>query len=165
MKRESIILIGMAGAGKSTVGAVLAKKLGYTFTDLDINIKEKNLRSLQEIIDTQGEEILLQLEKDYMYHIELDHSVVSPGGSIIYHPDLMSYLKQRAVLVYLDTEFETIEKRIKNGEDRGIIGLNSHTIKEIFEERRPLYNKYADIVVQTTGKNPNELAEEIINSL
>jgi len=165
VKRQAIILIGMAGAGKSTVGAALAKKLGYTFTDLDINIKEKNSRSLQEIIDTQGEGVLLQLEKDHMYQIKLNHRVVSPGGSIIYHPDLMSYLKQRAILVYLDTEFETIEKRIFNAKDRGIIGLNSHTLKEIFEERKPLYKKYADIAVQTTGKNPNELAEEIINLL
>jgi len=142
----------------------LAKKLGYTFTDLDINIKEQTRRSLQEIIDTQGEGVLLQLEKDHMQQIQLNHSVVSPGGSIIYHPDLMSYLKKQATIVYLDTEFETIEKRINNAKDRGIIGLNSHTLKEIFEERRPLYNKYADIVVQTTGKNPNELAQEIFNA-
>ena len=131
----------MAGAGKSTVGGALAKKLGYAFTDLDIYIREKGYLSIQDIIDTQGEAALLKLEKDQMHQIDLHRRVVSPGGSIIYHPDLMLYLKDKAALVYLDEEFSTIEKRIRNAATRGIVGLKNRSLKEIYDERRPLYQK------------------------
>lgn len=165
MKNECIVLIGMAGAGKSTVGTALAKKLGLAFTDLDLYIREKGYRSIQKIIDTQGETALLQIEKDQMYQIDLYRRVVSPGGSIIYHSDLMCYLKEKAVLVYLDEEFSTIEKRIKNPSARGIIGIKTRTLQEIYDERRPLYDQYADVVVKPIGKNINVLVLEIIQTI
>ncbi len=155
----------MAGAGKSTVGVVLAKKLGYAFTDLDLDIRKNDLRSIQEIIDTRGEVALLQLEKDQMYQIDLHRRVVSPGGSIIYHQDLMSYLKERATLIYLDEEYATIEKRIKNAAVRGIVGLKSHSLKEIYEERRPLYEHYADMIVKSGGRDLKRLVREIMQAI
>jgi shikimate kinase len=165
VKSQCLVLIGMAGAGKSTVGAALAKKLGYAFTDLDLCLRNNDFRSIQEIIDTQGEGALLKLEKDQMYQIDLNQRVVSPGGSIIYHTDLMDYLKERATLVYLDEEFPTIEKRITNAADRGIVGLKSHSLKEIYEERRPLYIQYADLIVKSNGKSFNGLVAEIMQAI
>jgi shikimate kinase len=152
----------MAGAGKSTVGAALANKLGYAFTDLDIYISEKGYHSIQDIIDNQGEAALMKLEKEQMYQIDLLRRVISPGGSIIYHPDLMQYLKDRAILVYLDEEFSIIEKRISNAAVRGIVGLKNRSLREIYEERRPLYNRFADIVVKSCGKNLDEIVKVIM---
>jgi shikimate kinase len=155
----------MPGAGKSTVGDALARKLGYAFTDLDIDIREKGYRSIQNIIDTKGEDALLQLEKDRMYQIDLHQRVVSPGGSIIYHPDLMLYLKEKTILVYLDEEFSTIEKRIRNASTRGIVGLKNRSLKEIYDERRPLYQKYADVVVKSAGKKLYGVVTEIVQTI
>jgi shikimate kinase len=161
VKKESIVLIGMPGSGKSIVGKALGKKLGYAFTDLDIYLYEKGYLSIQNIIDTQGESALLQIEKSQMYQIDLYRRVVSPGGSIIYHPDLMLYLKEKALLVYLDEDFYTIEKRIRNLATRGIIGLKTRSLKEIYEERSPLYQKYADVIIKPAGKSLDGLLEEI----
>jgi shikimate kinase len=161
MKKESIVLIGMAGAGKSTVGAALAGVLGFEFTDLDDYIRGKEGRSIQAIIDTRGEEYLLALEERYIYEIDLKRRVVAPGGSVIYSPTLMSYLKQQAVLVYLDESFENLEKRLKNASTRGIVGLKNKTLREIFDERKPLYSGYADISLTTAGKSQDQVVNEI----
>jgi shikimate kinase len=122
MKSESIVLIGMAGVGKSTVGVPLANALGFNFIDVDDYILENDGKTAQEIIDDKGEEALLQLEKRRMYEIDLTHRVVAPGGSIIYHYDLMNYLKQRSTLVHLDDSFNDIEERLTSLPARGIVG-------------------------------------------
>jgi shikimate kinase len=161
MKTESIVLIGMAGAGKSTVGAALAGVIGFDFIDLDDYIRLKEGCSIQAIIDTRGEDRLLALEERYMFEIDLKRRVIAPGGSVIYCPSLMSYLKQQAVLVYLDESFENLETRLKNALSRGIVGLKSKSLREIFEERSPLYCAYADIRVVTTGKSQDQVVNEI----
>ena len=163
MKKESIVLIGMAGVGKSTIGAALARALGFSFTDLDEYIREKDGKTVQEIIDTRGEEVLLQLEKKRMYEIDMQCRVVAPGGSIIYHPDLMEYLKQCSVLVYLDDSFEDAEGRLENASTRGIVGLKSKSLREIYNERRPLYARYGDITVDTEGKSQEQVIREILD--
>jgi len=162
MKRESIVLIGMAGVGKSTIGMALARALGFNFIDVDRYISEKEGRTIQEIIDERGDEALLQIEKKRMYEIELSRVVVAPGGSIIYHPDLMEYLKQKAILVYLEDSFENIAGKLAGGLDRGIVGLKRKPLKQIYEERKPLYMKYADITVNCEGKSQDEIVSEIL---
>ncbi len=163
MKSESMVLIGMAGVGKSTIGALLSEALGFDFIDLDDYILEKEGRTVQEIIDDEGEEALLQLEKRRMYEIDLTHKVVAPGGSIIYHSDLMEYLRQCSTLVYLDDSFENIEERLTSVLDRGIVGLRKKSLRQLYDERRPLYSRYADITLNCQGKSQDQLAKEILH--
>ena len=162
MKSESIVLIGMAGVGKSTTGMSLAKALGFSFIDVDEYILQKDGKTIQEIIDEEGEEALLQLEKRRMYEIDLRRKVLAPGGSIIYHPDLMEYLKQNSILVYLDDSFENIEAKLVGGLDRGIVGLKSKSLRQIYEERKSLYAKYAEITINCQGKSQAQQVKEIL---
>ena len=163
MKNDSIVLIGMAGVGKSAVGASLSKALGFNFIDLDNYILEKDGKTVQETIDDEGEEALLQLEKRRMYEIDLTHRVVSPGGSIIYHSDLMEYLRQHSTLVYLDDSFENIEERLTSVSARGVVGLKNKSLGQIYDERRPLYFKYADITLNCQDKSVDQLVREILH--
>jgi len=163
MNSESIVLIGMAGAGKSTIGRSLAETLGFEFTDLDDYIEEKAGKTIQEIIDDEDESALLQLEKQRMYKIDLTRRIVAPGGSIIYNPDLMKYLRQHSTLVYLDDSFENIERRLTDAAIRGIVGLKSKSLRQIYDERSPLYSRYADITVDCRGKSWDQIAREILN--
>ena len=162
MKTDSIILIGMAGVGKSTIGISLSKALGFSFVDLDDYILEKDGKTIQEIIDDEGEEALLQLEKRRMYEIDLTHRVVAPGGSIIYHSDLMEYLKQHSTLVYLEDSFENIEERLTSVSARGIVGLKNKSLRQIYDERRPLYSRYTDITINCQAKSHDEVVREIL---
>jgi shikimate kinase len=162
MKSESIVLIGMAGVGKSTVGVPLSKALAFNFIDVDDYILEKDGRTAQEIIDDEGEEALLQLEKRRMYEIDLTHRVIAPGGSIIYHPDLMEYLKQRSTLVHLDDSFDDIEERLTSLSARGIVGLKNQSLRQIYDERKPLYSRYADITIKCHAKSQDKLVREIL---
>jgi len=165
MKSESIVLIGMAGVGKSTVGLSLSKALGFDFIDLDDYILQKDGKTVQEIIDDEGEEALLQLEKRRMYEIDLTRRVVAPGGSIIYHSDLMEYLGQYSTIIYLDDSFENIKERLTSVITRGIVGLRDKSLRQIYDERRPLYSRYADITVNCQGKSHDQLAREILRRL
>jgi shikimate kinase len=163
MKNESIILVGMAGVGKSTIGGALSEALGFSFIDVDDYILEKDGKTIQELIDDEGEQAFLQLEKRRMNEIDLTGKVVAPGGSIIYHPDLMEYLKQHSTLVYLDDSFENIENRLTSVLARGIVGLRNKSLRQIYDERRPLYSKYADITVKCQGKSQDQLVREILH--
>jgi shikimate kinase len=162
MKSEGIVLIGMAGVGKSTIGMALAANLGFDFIDVDDYILQKDGKRIQEIIDSEGEEALLRVEKRRMLEIPLPEMVLAPGGSIIYHPDLMDYLKENAVLTYLDDSFANIEAKLEGGLDRGIVGLRYKTLRQIYEERRPLYFKYADITIDCRGREQGEIIAEIL---
>jgi shikimate kinase len=162
MGKEGIVIIGMAGVGKSTVGTVLAQALGYDFLDVDDYIFQKEGKRIQEIIDSAGEEAFLQLEKRYMFEIPLRRMVVAPGGSIIYHPDLMDYLGENSILIYLDDSFANIEAKLVGGLDRGIVGLHYRALRQIYEERRPLYFKYADITIDCRGKGQDDIVSEIL---
>jgi len=162
MRKAGIVIIGMAGVGKSTIGMVLAQALGYDFLDVDDYIFQKEGKRIQELIDSAGEEEFLQLEKRHMFEIPLSRMVVAPGGSIIYHSDLMEYLKENVVLVYLDDSFANIEAKLVGGLDRGIVGLRYKTLRQIYEERRPLYFKYTDITIDCRGKEQDDIASEIL---
>jgi shikimate kinase len=161
MKSESIVLIGMAGVGKSTIGSSLAKALRFDFIDVDDCISRKEGKTLQEIIDAEGEQAFLEIEKRRMHEIDLTRRVVAPGGSIIYHSDLMEYLKQHSTLVYLDDSFENIEEKLTDALIRGIVGLKSKSLRQIYDGRRPLYLKYADITLNCQGKSQDQIVEEI----
>ena len=163
MKTESVVLTGMAGVGKSTIGTSLARELGFSFIDVDDYILEKDGKGIQELIDEIGEQAFLELEKKRMYEIELSRKIVAPGGSIIYHPDLMEYLKQNTTIVYLYDSFENIEARLTNVAMRGIVGLQNKTLREVYDEREPLYARYADITVNCQDKTQEQVVEEILH--
>jgi len=152
----------MAGAGKSTLGKDLAGALGFGFVDLDDCIREQEAQSIQSIIDTRGEEALLHLEESIMSRIDLKGRVIAPGGSIIYNSKLMEYLKQNCFIVFLDEDFPTLVARLGNAASRGIVGLKKKTLKEIYDERRPLYLKYADFTISTREKSRQEIVSEIV---
>lgn len=161
MKNETIIIIGMAGVGKSTVGKLLAEALNFHFTDLDLLINKNTNKSPQQIIDDEGEDALLLIEKQTMNSVDLHHRVVAPGGSIIYHPNLMSRLKQKSTLIYLQDSYKNIKQREARRNRGGVIGMRFKSFKELFNERKPLYLKYADIIINVSNKKPKEIIEKI----
>ena len=145
----NITLIGMAGVGKSALGEELAKRLNYKFLDIDELIEEKTKLKLQEIIDSSGEDEFLKIEEKAVLALgELDRCVISPGGSVVYSKAAMGFLKKNSIVVFLDAPFESINARITNRAIRGIVGLKRKNLKAIFEERLPLYKKYADITIE-----------------
>lgn len=160
----NITLIGMAGAGKSTIGKALAKNLDYTFIDIDRLVMEKTEIPLQELIDKEGDLALLRLEEEVILRLEqIDNCVISPGGSIIYSQKAMNHLKNVSKIVFLDAPFRIIVKRIPNARKRGIVGLKDKSLKQLFEERLILYQKYADFSIKMKGKdNIQCVVEKII---
>jgi shikimate kinase len=160
--KEGIVLIGMAGVGKSTVGLALARALGFNFTDLDEYIFEKGGKTVQEIIDNCGEDALINLEKARILELDIKRRVIAPGGSIIYNSELMDYLKKHTFLVYLNDSIENISRRLNNASSRGIVGLKRKSLREIYDERRPLYARYAVIIVEMEGKSQGQVVGEIL---
>ena len=155
----------MAGVGKSTIVSALAAHLRYKFTDLDDYIRERDQQTIQEIIDSRGDQALLHLEKQRMFEIDLNQRVIAPGGSIIYHSDLMNYLKKNCTIVYLEDTFENVRSRIKDASARGIVGFKNKSLHMIYDERQPLYSQYADITVKPEDKSLDEVVQEITNRL
>lgn len=159
--RKNIILVGMPGAGKSTLGVLLAKSLGMDFADTDILIQQREKRLLQEIINTDGIEKFLQTEEDVLSALDLENTVIATGGSAVYSGKGMMHLKKNGVCVYLHVDFAEIEKRITNITTRGIVLKNGKTLADAFAERKPLYDKYADITVDCTGNSIEQSIEKI----
>lgn len=148
---DNIILIGMPGAGKSTLGVLLAKAMGKLFVDTDIIIQQKTKRLLQDIIDNDGTDAFLKLEEDILLTVDEENTVIATGGSAVYSEKAMEHFKQNGKIVYLHVDFAEIEKRVTNITTRGIVLKNGKSLADAFDERKPLYDKYADIVIDCTG--------------
>jgi len=160
----NITLIGMAGAGKSTIGRALAKRLNYAFIDVDSLITQKTGLPLQVLIDKQGDSALVRFEEEAILGLEqIDNCIISPGGSVVYSEKSMKHLKEISKVIFLDAPFRSIVRRIPNARKRGIVGLRDRSLKELFEERLILYNKYADFSIKVRGKeNIQALTEKVI---
>lgn len=160
----NITLIGMAGAGKSTIGRVLAKRLGYTFIDVDHLIMKNTGMPLQTLIDKEGDSALVRFEEEAILGLEqMDSCIISPGGSVVYSEKAMERLKNISKIIFLDAPFRSIARRLPNARKRGIVGLRNRSLKELFEERMVLYRKYADFSIKLKGKeNIQEVVEKII---
>lgn len=154
--RKNIILIGMPGAGKSTLGVLLAKSLGMDFVDSDILIQQREKRLLQDIINTDGIEKFMQIEEDVLSSLDFSNTILATGGSAVYSEKAMTHLKENGIAVYLHVDFSEIEKRITNITTRGIVLKEGKGLSDAFLERKPLYDKYADIVVDCTGASIEE---------
>ncbi|MBE5989567.1 shikimate kinase [Lacrimispora xylanisolvens] len=148
---DNITLIGMPASGKSTVGVLLAKRLGYSFVDVDIVIQEQEGRLLKEIIAEEGQEGFLRVENRVNAELSVHNSVIAPGGSVIYGTEAMEHLKKISTVVYLKLSYEAVEERLGNLTDRGVVLKDGMTLKDLYEERIPYYEQYADITVDETG--------------
>lgn len=162
---NNIVLIGMPGAGKSTVGVVLAKTLGMFFIDSDLIIQKKEKELLQEIINNEGLEVFLEKEAAAVLSIKEDNSVIATGGSVIYKKESMEHLKKTSIIVYLKLSYEEIYERIDNIKTRGIALKKNQTLKELYDERKIFYEKYADVTVECNSKTVEEVIELIIESI
>jgi len=160
-KDRNITLIGMPSSGKSTIGVLLAKRLGYSFVDVDIVIQEKEKRLLKEIIAQEGQEGFLAVENRINAGLDVKRSVIAPGGSVIYGKEAMEHLKEISTVIYLKMSFKELEARLGNLVDRGVVLKDGMTLLDLYNERVPYYEKYADITVDEEGKTPGEIVDEL----
>jgi len=158
----NIVLIGMPGAGKSTLGVLLAKTLGMDYVDTDIVIQQHEGRLLQDIIDNDGIDNFMKIEERIVSDLKLQNCVIATGGSIIFSEKAINALKQRGKIFYLHVPYGEIEKRLKNMKTRGIVIKKGNSLKDVYEERVPIYIKYADKTVDCSNKNIEDCVCEII---
>lgn len=146
--KDNIVLIGMPGSGKSSIGVRLAQALGLAFVDTDAVIQEKYGDQLQSILDTNGVDAFLKLEEDIVAALEVKGAVVATGGSVIYGPRAMAHLRENGVIVYIKLPFETIDKRINNLATRGVTLRPGQTLRDLYEERIPLYEAACEVCLE-----------------
>ena len=158
---KNITMIGAPSCVKSTVGVLLEKRLGMSFIDVDIVIQEQTGKLLKEIIAEQGTDGFIKVEGDIAASLEAENSVIAPGGSICYEDWAMEHLKAISTVVYLRISYEEMEKRIGNVVDRGVAIPDGYTLKDLYDERPKLYEQYADIIIDETGKEFGEIVDEL----
>lgn len=163
--RQSVILIGMPGAGKSTLGILLAKDLGLGFLDTDIAIQVREQQALQEILEEKGYLALRAVEEEVLLETDCHQQVIATGGSAVYSEKGMDYLKSCGPVVYLDVPLEELRRRIHNYETRGIARRPDQSFEELFAERKALYLQYADITVRCDQHGPGEVVGQIMDAL
>ena len=159
--KSNIVLIGMPGAGKSTVGVVLAKRLGRNFVDSDLVIQERYGKLLYELIEENGVQGFLQLENKVNASLELEKSVIATGGSVIYGQEAMEQLGKKGCIVYLKLPFDEVAERLGDLNARGVTLLPGQTLLDLYRERTPLYEKYADITIECSGLPLREIVGQI----
>ncbi len=162
---KNIVLLGMPAVGKSTVGVVVAKRLGYEFIDTDLLIQKQEKRLLKEIIEEEGIEGFLKIENQVNQGVDAERSVISPGGSVVYCKEAMEHYKKIGTIVYLRASFETIAGRIQNAKNRGVVLKEGQTLEMLYAERVELFEKYADITVDEEGKDLGETIESVLDIL
>lgn len=164
-KKKNIVLIGMPASGKSTIGVILAKELKYNFLDTDLLIQGETDQTLVEIIEERGLDGFLALEDEMIAGVNAKRCIIATGGSAVFGENAMAHLKENSVIVYLSHRLEVIESRLYNITTRGIAMKPGQTLKDIFDQRQPLYEKYADITIQADGLNTEQTVQLVIKSL
>ena len=159
---SNIVLIGMPGCGKSTVGVILAKTLGIGFVDTDLIIQQREKRLLQNIIDTDGIEKFLDCEAEAVMSLDCDNCVIATGGSVIFREEAIDHLKRNGKIFYLNVSLDEIKKRLDNISTRGVAASKNQTIDDIFNERSPLYQKYADCILDLKDSSAEQTVEKIV---
>ncbi|WP_034633727.1 homoserine kinase [Maridesulfovibrio bastinii] len=160
-EKSIVSLIGMAGAGKSTLAPLVAERLGWECVDTDHIIQSYYGQSLQEIVDRLGVPEFRIVEEKILSSFGARRTVVSTGGSVVYGPDAMERLKALGPVVFLKISQETCLSRIGGGDGRGLAMIPGQTVENLYEERQPLYSRYADFTVQTDKYSPEDCAEKI----
>ena len=162
---NNITLIGMPGVGKSTIGVVLAKVLGYQFLDSDLLIQKQEKRRLSEIIEEEGYRGFQEVENRVNAAIDVESTIIATGGSVVYCEDAMEHLKSIGTVVYLKLSLQALSKRLGNLKGRGVLLRDGQTLADLYDERTPLYEKYADIVVDEEGKDLEASLESLLEIL
>ena len=162
---QNIILIGMPGSGKSTVGVLLAKALGLDFIDTDLTLQQREGALLQDIINDRGTEVFLDLEQAAICSVQCKNSVISPGGSCVCRERSMAHLKELGRIVYLRLPLEELEARLNNISTRGIAMEPGQTLSDLYDYRTPLYERWADVVVDSAGQSLEETVAATLRAL
>jgi shikimate kinase len=165
MSKDNIILIGMPSCGKSTVGVVLAKALGYGFVDSDLVIQERTGKLLSEIIDEQGVEAFNQIENEVNASLNYHKTVIATGGSVIYGKEAMEHLSEIGTVVYISLPYEVLCERIGDLTARGVSIHDGQSFRQLYEERLPLYQQYGEITVEAEGLSIREVVHALKEKL
>lgn len=163
--RDNITLIGMPAVGKSTVGILLAKRLGFAFIDTDLLIQSGEGRRLHQIIQTQGIQKFCAIESKYVCQLNTQRTVVATGGSVIYVPEAMVHLQTLGRLLFLDIELAELKKRLDSLDTRGVVHMPGQTVDALYAQRRPMYQGYAHVSIDCTHDTPETLVTKIIRVL
>lgn len=164
-EKSNIILIGMPGSGKSTVGIILAKMMSKDFIDTDVLIQTSEGKTLQDIVDSEGHMVLREIEEKVLVSINADNHVISTGGSAAYSKPAMMHLSSKGVIVFLHADLATLQERVGNFETRGLAKKIDQTFEDLYFERLSLYTQYAHLTVESAGFTQEEVCGEIIRQL
>ncbi len=162
---ENLVLIGMFGSGKSTIGKILAARLRYHFVDVDQLIEAKFRKPLQKVLDDLGMKKFMKMEDQTLQALRNWHCVISPGGSAVYYPKGMAHLKSLGPRIYLEVSLPTLRKRLPDWSNRGVVCRGGNSLPALYQERMPLFHKYADLTVKTQGKSAEKIAQGILAAL
>ncbi len=165
MNKRNIILIGMPGVGKSTIGVILAKILGYRFIDTDLIIQEKEGRLLKDIIEQEGIDGFLEVENRICAELEAEKCVIATGGSAVYGVDAMELFKEIGTVVYLQLDYRKLKYRLGNIRNRGVVIRKGQRLWDLYKERTELYEKYADMVIDENGCGIEKTVNKILANL
>ena len=161
MAKNNIVLIGMPGAGKSTVGVILAKVMGYEFVDSDLVIQKKTGKLLAQIIAKEGVEGFIEVENSINATLSCDKSIIATGGSVVYGKEAMEHLKEIGEIVYIKLPYDVLDQRLGNIKQRGVVLKKGQNLKSLYEERCPLYESYADIIIDAKDMGVEDLVTAI----
>ncbi len=162
---DNLILIGMPTSGKSTVGIILAKALGYEFTDIDLLIQKKAGKKLAAIMEERGVDGFLSLEEEVTCGLSCSHTVIAPGGSVVYGEKAMEHLKSLGRVIYLQMDLDMLTERLHDARNRGVALREGQTLEMLYNERVPLYEQYADITVNESGHALEDMVVLIVSKL
>ena len=164
-QKSNIVLIGMPGAGKSTVGIILAKMMSLDFIDTDVLIQITEGRSLQDIVDTDGHMVLRAVEEKVLLDLHCSNHVIATGGSAVYSNAAMKHLSSGGILIFLDADLPALEERVRNFNTRGLAKKKGQTFADLFMERVPLYKKYADMTIECSGLTQEDVCAIITEKM
>lgn len=165
MNGKNIILIGMPAVGKSTVGVILAKLLGYSFVDTDLVIQKSEGKLLKNIIAKKGIDGFIETENRILSKLDTVNSVISTGGSVIYGDEAMKNLSRNGIVIYLKLDYNKLKYRLHNIKNRGVVIREGQSLSSLYRERAPLYEKYADIIIDENGCSIEKTVNKIMDSL
>ena len=163
--KRNVTLIGMPGAGKSTVGVVLAKILGYHFLDSDLEIQAQTGKLLHELITEHGDEGFLEIENRVNAGLAVDKTVIATGGSAVFGEDAMKHLQEISTVVYLRLPYKSLKRRLGDLKKRGVVLKPGQTLKDLVDYRTPYYEKYADLIVDEENLDIRGVVERIVSAL